>query len=99
MVMKSTMAIILLASSAVFGAQATEPSQLPTTPLSDSQRIDYLILQNQLLAAEIQRLRVESERPTTKEEAFAACMQAAKGQTSPMAAESIGGHCDLILKK
>jgi hypothetical protein len=97
--MKSTIAFILAISSAVFGAQAAEPNQTNAAPLSDSQRIDYLTRQNQLLLEEIQRLRADSARPKTKEEAFAACMQAAKGQTSPMAAESIGGHCDLLLKQ
>ncbi len=97
--MKSTIATILIASSVVFGAHAAEPSPATVAPLSDSQRVDYLIRQNQLFVEEIQRLRVESATPKTKEDAFAACMQAAKGQTSPMAAESIGGHCDQLLKK
>ena len=97
--MKSALAVILLASSAVFAAQAAEPGSKAATSLTDSQRIDSLIQQNQLLVEEIQRLRAESDRPKSREEAFAACMQATKGQTSPMAAESIGGHCDQLLKK
>lgn len=97
--MKSTVASILVAAGAVFAAHAADPNPTPATPLSDGQRIDFLLRQNQMLAEEIRRLRLESELPKTKEEAFAACMQAAKGQTSPMAAESIGGHCDLLLKK
>ncbi len=96
--MKTIVAFILGVSVVAAAAQAAEPNP-SAAPTSDSQRIDSLIRQNQLLAEEIQKLRAESDRPKTKEEAFAACMQAAKGQTSPMAAESIGGHCDLLLKK
>ncbi len=97
--MKNTIAILLIASSVVCGVHAAEPSPIKVENLSDSQRVDYLIRQNQLLAEEIQRLQVDSARPKNKEDAFAACMQAAKGQTSPMAAESIGDHCDQLLKK
>ncbi len=97
--MKNTLAIILVASIVVFGAHAAEPNPTTVASLSDSQRVDYLIRQNQLLVEEIQRLRIESARPKTKEDTFAACMQAAKGQTSAMAAESVGGHCDQLLKK
>ena len=97
--MNNTIAIAVLALSVAFGARAAEPAPTTQTALSDSQRVDYLIRQNQLLVEEIQRLKAESDKPKTKEEAFVACMQAAKGQTSPMAAESIGGHCDQLLKK
>jgi hypothetical protein len=97
--MKNPVALMFVASSAVVAAHAAEPNPPPATPLSDGQRIDSLIQQNQSLVEEIQRLTVVFERPKTKEEAFAVCMQAAKGQTSPMAAESIGRHCDQLLKK
>ena len=95
---KRMFTIFLAVATGMYAAHA-EANPAPTTPLSDNQRIDSLIRQNQVLVEEIQRLRTEAERPKTKEEAFAACMQAAKGQISPMAAESIGGHCDLLLKK
>ena len=79
------------------------PAPLPSQPVSslksDQERIDYLIKQNQMLIEVIKSLKAESDRPKTKEEAFAACMQAAKGATNPMSAESIGGHCDQLLKK
>jgi hypothetical protein len=95
----SNMFAIFLALAGGFFAADAIANPLPAAPLSDTQRIDSLIRQNQILVEEIQRLRAEAERPKTKEEAFAACMQAARGQSSPMAAESIGGHCDLLLKK
>ena len=97
--MKSAIAILLVASSIDCTTQAAEPPPVTAAPLSDSQRVDVLVRQNQLLLEEMQRLRIDSERPRTREDAFVACMQAAKGQTSPMAAESIGGHCDQLLKK
>jgi hypothetical protein len=52
-----------------------------------------------MLIEENQKLRVLADRPKTKEEAFAICMQATKGHDSAMAAESIGGHCDKLLGK
>jgi hypothetical protein len=97
--MKRPIALFVLASSLASSTYAADPSAAPAAAISDTQRIDHLIRQNQSLIEENQRLRGECERPKTKEEAFAACMQAAKGQNSPMAAESIGGHCDQLLKK
>jgi hypothetical protein len=97
--MKSAIALILVASSAAIAAHAAESDPTSATPLSDSQRIESLVRQNQLLVEEIQRLRINLERPKTREEAFASCMQATTGQTNPMAAESIGEHCDLLLKR
>ena len=88
--MKSVIASIVVAAGVVFAAHAADPNPTPATPLSEGQRIDSLLRQNELLVEEIRQLRLESERPKTKEEAFAACT---------MAAESIGGHCDLLLKK
>jgi hypothetical protein len=96
---KTLTALFILASCLVSGAPAADPAATAATPVSDGQRIDLLIRQNQSLLEENQRLKGECARPKTKDEAFAACMQAAKGQTSPMAAESIGGHCDQLLRK
>ena len=67
-----------------------------TAPMSDQQVIDNLVQQNKMLIAENLRL---SKRPTTREEAFAMCMQAAKGDKGAMAAESVGEHCDQLLKQ
>ena len=97
--MKSAIVSILVASGAAVASHAAEPNPTAATPLSDSQRIESLIHQNQLLVEQIQRLTIDLERPRTKAEAFASCMQATKGQTNPMAAESIGEHCDLIMKR
>jgi hypothetical protein len=96
---ETLIAFLVLASSLASGTCAAAPTSAAAAPISDNQRIDYLIRPNQLLVEEIQRPRGECERPKMKEEAFATCMQAAKGQNSPMAAESIGGHCDERLKK
>ena len=97
--MPRTMAIFLVSSILSSGAHAAEPASAPPATMTDKERLDYLIRQNQLLTEDNSTLRTQCERPKTREEAFAACMQAAKGQTSPMAAESIGGHCDQLLKK
>ena len=96
--MKNTLAFVLVAVTTAFGAYAAEPSSKPAESLSDSQRIDYLLRLNQSLMEEIQRITADLERPKTKEQNFVACMQAAKGQTSAMAAESIGSHCNQLLK-
>lgn len=97
--MKSAIVSILVASSAAVAAHAAESNPAAATQMSEGQRIESLIRQNLLLVEEIQRLRIDLEKPKTREEAFASCMQATRGQTNPMAAESIGEHCDLILKK
>lgn len=97
--MKNTIAILLLASGFASAVCAAESRPESTAPMSDKQRIDGLIRQNQMLMEENARLKGQGTRSRTKEEAFAMCMQAAKGQTSPMAAESIGSHCDQLLKK
>ncbi|QNM96013.1 hypothetical protein [Chitinimonas koreensis] len=95
--MKTTIAAFA-AGTALLSAIAMAADQ-PTAPLSDRERVDHLIRQNQVLIEENARLKGLCERPRTKEDAFAECMQAAKGGTSAMAAESIGGHCDQILKR
>src|ERR1700730_14976368 len=98
--MKLIIVSLLIAAGFVSGSlHAAEEMPGPTALKSDQERIDYLIKQNQMLIEVIKSLKAESDRPKTKEEAFAACMQAAKGATNPMSAESIGGHCDQLLKK
>lgn len=96
--MKSKYALVLSFCFAC-AANAAEPAAPAQAPMSDKERIDFLIRQNKALVDENERLHGLCERPKTKEEAFAACMQAAKGDKSPMAAESIGEHCDQLLKK
>jgi hypothetical protein len=97
--MKLIIVSLLIAAGFVGSLHAAEEMPGPTALKSDQERIDYLIKQNQMLIEVIKSLKAESDRPKTKEEAFAACMQAAKGATNPMSAESIGGHCDQLLKK
>ena len=97
--MKSMIASLVLIGGFVATACAAADMPSATTALTDQQRIDSLTHQNQMLVEEIKALQAEYERPRTIEETFAACMQAARGTTSAMAAESIGGHCDKLLKK
>lgn len=94
--MKTIFTMLLLAGAL---ASINCAAQDKPAPMSDKERVDYLIKQNQMLMEENARLRKESSLPRTKEEAFAVCMLAAKGETSAMAAESIGEHCDHILKR
>lgn len=94
--MKMTMAILLSLAGLLANAQAAEGV---AAPMTEKERLDILIKQNRLLTEENLKLRAQSERPKTKEEAFALCMQAAKGNDSAMAAESIGEHCDKLLGK
>lgn len=94
--MKTIFTTLLLAGALVSTHCAAQDKP---APLSDKERVDYLIKQNQMLMEENARLRKQSNQPHTKEEAFAVCMLAAKGETSAMAAESIGEHCDHILKR
>jgi len=94
--MKHACALMLIA----FGLASTvSPADDKPSPLSDKERIDALIKQNQMLIEDNMRLRAIAERPKTREEIFATCMQATKGETSAMAAESIGEHCDQLLKR
>jgi hypothetical protein len=85
---------LLFSGQLLAGAWAAEEKTALPAPLTDSERIDSLIRQNQILLSENTRL---ARLPRTKEEMFVSCMQAAKGQTSAMAAESIGGHCSKLL--
>jgi len=94
--MKTIFTALLLTSALV---SVNCAAQDKPAPLSDRERVDYLLKQNQMLMEENARLRKQSNQPHTKEEAFAVCMLAAKGETSAMAAESIGEHCNQILKR
>jgi Tfp pilus assembly protein PilN len=94
--MKSFVVSVLLAAGLVSHAVAADPAASAAAS-SDKALIDYLIRQDQLHTEEIARLKAELARPKTRQEAFAACMQAARGQ-SALAAESIGEHCDKLLK-
>jgi hypothetical protein len=97
--MKNAIATFLVAASLASSVCAAQDHPTAPAPMQDKERIDYLIKQNQMLLEENIKLKGQCERPSTKEEAFASCMQAAKGGTSAMAAESIGSHCAQLLKK
>ncbi|MFZ6649400.1 hypothetical protein ACO0LO_26985 [Undibacterium sp. TJN25] len=97
--MKTIIAALLIAAGFVSGACAAQDSLGLTASMSERERVDYLLKQNQMLMEENTRLRSQSDQPKTKEEAFAICMQAAKGEKSAMAAESVGAHCDQLLKR
>ncbi|WP_296001302.1 hypothetical protein [Rugamonas sp.] len=96
--MKTIYAAVVIAASLMSGLCAAEEKATPAAALSERERVDYLLKQNQMLMEENQRLKALAGRPRSKEENFAVCMQAARGETSAMAAESIGGHCDQLLK-
>ena len=97
--MKVKIFCFLAAANVIWAVCAATDTLAVTAPKTDQERIDSLIKQNQMLTELVTSLKIESERPRTKEEAFTDCMQAAKGSRSAMAAESIGGHCDQLLKK
>lgn len=84
--------ILLLAAS------LAAPVFAGDAPLTDKERIDQLIEQNKMLIAQNARLAEQCERPKTKEEAFAQCMQAARGEKGAMATEAVGSNCRLLLK-
>lgn len=96
--MKSTRIALLLSMSLIAGMPAAAQEKPAAAPMSDQERIDSLIKQNQQLLAENARLTSLANRPKTPAEAFAACMQSTTG-ASAMAAESIGRRCDQILKQ
>jgi len=93
--------LAMLSLSIVLVAHAAEPaaSTAPPPTVSDKERIDYLIRQDQLHTAEIARLKAEIDRPKSRAELFVACMQAAKSQTSAMGAEAVGEHCDKLWRQ
>ena len=97
--MKQLLAMLSLSIVLVANAAEPTPGAQPGPAASDKERIDYLIRQDQLHTAEIARLRAEIDRPKTRAELFAACMQAAKNQTSAMGAEAVGEHCDKLWKQ
>lgn len=98
--LKNSCAVLVLALGIAPIARA-DANAAPTTAAAstDGERIAFLIAQDQRHSAEIARLEAEiAARPKNKEEAFATCMQATRGQSNPMTAESIGEHCDRLLK-
>lgn len=82
----------------LFAASITSPVLAADTPSSDKERIDQLIQQNKMLIAQNTILLEQCDRPKTKEEAFAQCMQAARGEKGAMATESVSANCRLLLK-
>jgi hypothetical protein len=97
--MKNLILTLLIASGLPCGATSAQERTASAAPMSEHERIDMLLKQNHMLMEENSRLRSLADRPQTKEEAFAMCMQAAKGDKGAMAAESVGGHCDQLLKR
>lgn len=89
--MKCLTALLLAASVAA-------PVLAADAQMSDKDRIDQLIQQNKALTAQNTLLLEQCDRPKTKEEAFAQCMQAARGEKSAMATESVSANCRLLLK-
>lgn len=86
------LALLLLAAS------LTAPASAADAALSDKERIDQLIQQNKMLLAQNSLLLEQCGRPQTREEAFAQCMQAARGEKGAMATESVSANCRLLLK-
>ncbi|SFG16860.1 hypothetical protein SAMN05518865_10933 [Duganella sp. CF458] len=74
------------------------PAFAADAQIGDKERIDQLLEQNRMLSAQNARLAEQCERPKTKEEAFALCMQAARGDKGAMATESVSANCRLLLK-
>lgn len=97
--MKTIIAALLISAGFASSACAAQDKLASAAPMSERERVDYLLKQNQMLMEENTRLRNLSDRPKTKEEAFAICMQAVRGEKSAMAVESVGGRCDQLLKR
>lgn len=87
------LATLLLAASCTAPALAAD-----APPMTDKERIDQLIQQNKALIAQNSLLLERCDRPKTREEAFAQCMQAARGEKGAMATESVSANCRLLLK-
>jgi hypothetical protein len=97
--MKNAIVTFVVAASFAPTLCMAELKPEPIAFTSAEKRIDFLIKQNQTLIDENIALKGDCDKPKSKEEAFASCMQATKGGTSAMAAESIGIHCDQLLKR
>ena len=82
----------------LFAASLCAPAFASDTALGDKERIDQLIQQNKALLAQNAQLLELCERPKSKEEAFAQCMQAARGDKGAMARESVGASCRQLRK-
>ena len=82
----------------LLAASLAAPAFASDAPMTDKERIDQLIEQNRMLIAQNARLAEQCERPRTREEAFAQCMQAARGEKGAMATESVSANCRLLLK-
>ncbi len=82
----------------LLAASLAAPAFAADAPMTDKERIDQLIEQNKMLIAQNARLSEQCDRPKTKEEAFAQCMQAARGEKGAMATESVSANCRLLLK-
>ncbi len=85
-------------ATALLAASLACPAFAADAPLSDKERIDQLIQQNKMLIAQNAQLLEQCGRPQTKEQAFAQCMQAARGEKGAMATESVSANCRLLLK-
>lgn len=82
----------------ILAATLAAPAFAADAPMTDKERLDQLIEQNKMLIAQNARLAEQCERPKTKEETFAQCMQAARGEKGAMATESVSANCRLLLK-
>ncbi|XLZ68165.1 hypothetical protein ABT364_16605 [Massilia sp. SR12] len=82
----------------LLAASFTAPALASDAPMTDKERIDQLIQQNKALLAQNAQLLDQCDRPKSKEEAFAQCMQAARGDKGAMATESVGASCRQLLK-
>ena len=82
----------------LLAATLSAPALAADQPMTDKERIDQLIQQNKMLIAQNALLVEQCERPKTREEAFAQCMQAARGEKGAMATESVSANCRLLLK-
>ncbi len=82
----------------LLAASLTAPALAADAPMTDKDRIDQLIAQNKALIAQNALLLEQCDRPKTKEEAFAQCMQAARGEKGAMATESVSASCRQLLK-
>lgn len=85
-------------ASLLLAASVAAPALAGDAAMTDKERIDQLIQQNKALLAQNAQLQEQCDRPKTREEAFAQCMQAARGDKGAMATESISASCRQLLK-